>query len=158
MREIGTAGDVLDIAIQLERTGRRLYETLAKSSKDTRIWDAYTYLADQEGAHERVFISLSDRIGANLPSELSPDRQEMIQGMVEATLLGDKYEGALREEARSDADALKIGIRFEEDSINLYTQLREFVQEPDRDTVDRVIEEERQHLRLLTDILKDTGI
>lgn len=158
MRGVSTAGDILEIAIRLEQAGRSLYETLAKSTKDTRIWDAYTYLADQEAIHERVFTSLYQQIGAAGLGQLPPERQEIIQELVDATLPENRYEAALKKEARSDSDAIEIGTRFEEDTIRMYTQLREFVQEPDRAIVDRVIDEERSHLRLLTDIRKETGL
>jgi len=55
----------------------------------------------------------------------------------------------------SDIEAIQIALGAEKDSILFYSEMRDLVRMPDRDVVSKIIEEERSHLRQLSDLKKD---
>jgi rubrerythrin len=55
----------------------------------------------------------------------------------------------------SDVEAIQIALGAEKDSILFYSEMRDLVRMPDRDVVSKIIEEERSHLRQLSDLKKD---
>jgi len=48
--------------------------------------------------------------------------------------------------------ALELGLRLEKDSILFYSEMRELVRQPHREVLEQLIEEERTHLRQLTEL------
>jgi len=157
MQETYTGRDVVEIAAQIERNTRDFYLKLANSAKDTRIWNAYTFLAEQEKEHEKLFRSmLQEMPGEAKQPEVSEERYREVKHLTQSSLYSrDSYERAVRKEAVSDAQAMETAIGFEKYTIDLYLILRDLVSEADQDTVDHVIEEERSHFKLLSDLRRE---
>jgi rubrerythrin len=51
-----------------------------------------------------------------------------------------------------DAEAIQIALGAEKDSILFYSEMREFVRRSDRELITKIIEEERSHLRQLSEL------
>ncbi|GAF82729.1 unnamed protein product, partial [marine sediment metagenome] len=66
----------------------------------------------------------------------------------------DKVAREMAEKAASSAEAIQIALGAEKDSILYYSEMRNLVRERDREMVDRIIEEEKSHLRQLSDLKK----
>jgi rubrerythrin len=71
-----------------------------------------------------------------------------------AVFRNDDAACAMAQKAGSASEAITIGLSAEKDSILFYLNLRELVLRPQREAVDRVIEEEKAHVRQLSDLLK----
>jgi len=94
--------------------------------------------------------------GDHLPEEVTDEYQDYLKALVDSSVFTDDQvarDTALK--VSSDAEAIQIGIGTEKDSILFYSELRGLVRRPDRDTLDRIISEEKSHLRQLRDMKSD---
>jgi rubrerythrin len=59
------------------------------------------------------------------------------------------------QEARDDTEAVELGMRMESETILFFTEIRDLVRREDREVVDRILGEERDHLRRLSRLRKE---
>lgn len=151
-----SGGEVIDMAIEMERIGVKFYMALAEHATSDEAHAMFQWLANEERNHERDFERLRESASSYTLSESYPGEwQAYVQALINSrTILGD--EDIKRLAASADfVEALKVGIALEKDSIILYEALREYVPEQERKMVEGIIGQEREHLRRLADVLKE---
>ena len=72
-----------------------------------------------------------------------------------AIFTNDQMAHEMAQKVASDTEAIQIAMGAEKDSILLYREMRAIVRRSDRELIDKIIEEERSHLRQLSE-LKDS--
>ena len=146
--------ELLNMAVGIERNGAAFYYSLANSAKDLSVQGAYKDLSDRETEHIETFRNLLKSIGDYEPPEVQTEEyRDYLQALVDSLVFtDDAVVQEMAEKVDSDAEAIEIGLGAEKDSILFYSEVRCFVRTSDRDVVDRVIEEEKSHLRQLTDL------
>jgi rubrerythrin len=160
--EISIGKEVLEVAIEIEKNGRSFYESLARLTKVSKVRDIYVYLASQEKEHENTFREMLKRLGGYRPLQAYPgEHYQYIRDLADSAIfVGERVQAAVAQESRavvargimSKSEALAIAIGFEKDSILLYSEIRGLVPKADQEIVDKVIYEERRHLRRLMDL------
>ena len=60
----------------------------------------------------------------------------------------------IAKDTKTDAEAVGLGIKFEKDSITFYEGMKKVVPEYDQKIIDRLIGQEKEHLRQLTELKK----
>lgn len=153
---IFTAAEIVDMALEVERVGFKFYTALAENAFTDEARSMFQWLASEEKAHEEEFGKLREGAGAyTLPESYPGEWQAYVQALIESlTILGDEEIRQIAKGANF-AEALKVGVALEKDSILFYEALREYVPENQRKTVDEIIAQEQTHLRRLTGILKE---
>jgi len=144
--------EALAIASKIERDGIHFYEKLAESVTSERLRDTLNVLAIQERDHLEFF-----------EGELLKLREQEHDRFEEDDLLTSidygifqPYQGIGELEKALDAPrkALRMGIIIEEKSIRFYESCRGRVSSRGtKEGLVRIIEEEREHKRLLEDML-----
>lgn len=151
--------ELVEIAIGIERNGAAFYDSLAESSKETKIRDMYKHLADNERNHIETFQNMLNQVGDYKPPETYTEEYDLyMRALVDSSVFKDDQ--AAREMAQkvtAEIEAIQIGLSAEKDSILFYTEMRELVQRSGRNVMDRIIEEERTHLKQLSDLKKRLG-
>ncbi|MGD8627629.1 MAG: ferritin family protein, partial [bacterium] len=62
------ASDVYEIAVQIESNGEKLYRHAVNVTDDSKMKELFTYLADEEVKHMRLFEGLGKKVEQyNLP-------------------------------------------------------------------------------------------
>lgn len=151
-----TGGDVVDMAVQTEVEGERFYRAAAQRSNDSAEARAlFTYLADEEARHKQAFEALSDSI---VVTEIDPTTWEEGIAYIRATVDRAFFQGAnapIRTVAQgaSVEDMLRQAIAFEQQTLLFFGALRDLVQSPNRPLIDRIVAEERGHVRRLSAML-----
>ena len=149
-----SGSELIEIAIRIERNGISFYEALAQSAKDAAARAAYQYLADQEREHIKDFQNLSASVDKCQPREIYTGEYSLyLKALVDSQVFTDDQ--AVRQMAQrvtSDAEAIQLALGAEKDSILFYTEMRDLIRSSDRKVVDNIIEEERAHLRQLSDL------
>src|SRR5690606_36642465 len=109
------------------------------------------FLKEEEKKHEQVF---GDMLGslepANIRETYAGEYEEYLKALVDSHVLG--AEGAAEKvvgNLENEIDVLNTAIGFEKDTILFFRELKELVSEKDQAVVDRLIQEERSHLRKL---------
>jgi len=151
-----SASELVNIAIGIEKSGLAFYQSLVKKEKGVMARGAYKYLAEMEEKHIKTFRSMLDAVGEYRPPETYTEEYDLyLKALVDsAVFTDDKVAREMAEKANSSAEAIQIGLGAEKDSILFYSAMRNLVPERDRKVMDRIIEEEKSHLRQLSDLKK----
>ena len=149
--------DIINIAIQVEQNGERIYRAAAKKISDSDLVLLMQWLADEEAAHIKWFENLK------LQNNKVIDDQALEQ-MGKDILLGVVGEQSFSLNSVDfskprDIDALvAVAVEFEKDTVMFYEMLRPFVEDLlDVRQLDKIIAEENSHIEKLQAIA-DTGI
>ena len=151
-----SGSELINIAIGIEKNGLAFYQSLVKAEKNVMARGAYKYLADMEEKHLRTFQDMLDTVGQYKPPEIYTEEYDLyLKALVDsAVFTDDKVAREMAEKVTSSAEAMQIALGAEKDSILFYSEMRNLVPERDRGVVDRIIEEEKSHLRQLSDLKK----
>jgi rubrerythrin len=144
--------DVLEFAVRIEEDGEKFYRSAVQIAADTEIKGLFTFLADIELKHKKVFEDMLASLGAYTPAETYPGEyltylHEYIDDKV--IFRGD-LKGTVSSEIKDTVSAINFGLQRELDSIIFYQETKRFVPESKHGLVDKIIEEEREHFALLS--------
>ncbi|MCS7253598.1 MAG: ferritin family protein [Armatimonadota bacterium] len=151
-----SGGEIVDMAIEMERIGAKFYAALAEHASDDEARAMFQWLASEERDHERNFEKLREHTSSyTLPESYPGEWQAYVRALIESrTILGDEDINRLAA-STNFVEALKIGVALEKDSIIFYEALKEYVPEGERGVVEDIISQERGHLRRLADVLME---
>lgn len=153
------AGEILEIAQQIERNGARFYEAVAERSGGGREAVLLQDLAAMERSHERTFADMADELAASARGEPFYDPNAEAGEYLRAVASGKVFD------LRADpvewlAGAVEFGrmlekaITLEKDSIIFYLGIRDAVPgELGGARVEDIIREEMAHVVSLHELL-----
>jgi rubrerythrin len=153
-----SGSELVDIALGIERNGVVYYSSLAESTTHASLKDAYNYLANMEQNHIKTFQKMLDQVGKYQPTYAGEDEAEYelyLKALVDSAVFTNGE--VARQTARKASgwvEAIQMALGAEKDSILFYNEMRELVPERERPVVDEIINEEKSHIRLLSDIKK----
>jgi rubrerythrin len=156
MANIFSPQEILRIAIKVEENGKKLYDSLENKAKDKKIKELWKFLSGQEELHRKVFQDILDKVGDYIVDEFNPGeyanyiRAIASEYIFTPQIIADKT----KEGFKSDIEAINFGIQIEKESIITYSALRGYILTEKQPILDKVIEEEKNHLVKLT-LLKD---
>ena len=156
---IFTANESVQMAIQTEQDGYIFYTAAAETARSGEVKELLQWLAQAEQEHERTFREMLDLTGKEGPREEYPGQKAAyVQALLESRVLPDAETGKAALSAMTeDLQALDFALGFEKDTILFMYEMRDMVPESQRTTVDRLIAEEKSHVRRLTDLKSQLG-
>lgn len=150
------ATDVIEMALEIEKSGEIFYRTVAQKAKSPETKALFEELAEQEVLHYQTFKKLSS---INWDQTLMPVGQmEQYLMYLQAVIQSAFFEGrdkalALAQEVSDEKEALKMAMGFEKETLLFFHDLRDMVSGADKDLVKRIVDEEKLHLQRLADLL-----
>ncbi|MCK9573395.1 MAG: ferritin family protein [Candidatus Omnitrophica bacterium] len=156
MSNIYSPQEILRIAIKIEENGKKLYEALEKKTDNAAMREVWGYLKDQEEVHRKTFQVILDNVGDYIVYEFSPGEYDAYIKAIAAgyIFIQELIEKKTKEGFKSDLEAIDFGIYIEKESILTYSALRGYILTEKHPVLDKVIDEEKNHLVKLT-LLKD---
>lgn len=155
---IFSGSELVDVALGIERNGVAYYSSLAELTMDALLKDTYNYLASMERTHLEIFQNMLDSIGKYQPKYAGESEEEYelyLKALIDSVVFtDDEVARQMARNASSPAEAIQIALGAEKDSIIFYSEMRDFLPERDRPVADKVINEEKSHVRLLSGIKK----
>ncbi len=149
-----SAGELIEVALGIERNGVVYYSSLAELSGDPSLKEAYGGLADMERKHIDIFQRLLGSVSGYQPTragEGDEEYQRYLEALIDSVVFtDDKVARKMARDARSPAEAIQMALGAEKDSILFYLEMRDFVSKNDRPVIDSVIKEEKSHVRELS--------
>ena len=148
MASFTNAADVISSAVEIERKGFAFYQQAAQNAAQPEDKDFFTFMANEEKRHEKIFEEMLKRAGGlELPA--GSDEAEYLEYVdlllnSHCLFMPDQAE-ALRQ------DPLRQAMAFEKDTILFFVAMRRFVAPSEQGRVDACIEEEQRHIRLLAE-------
>jgi len=145
--------EILDIAIQLEKNGEKVYQKAATVKGDPTMGLLLQRLADDEAKHAQWFMDMKKSVGKDI---VYPQLEEMGRKILkkavgdQAFTLGEADLSKIRDSRR----LIELALEFEKDTVIFFEMIGNFVD--DQDTLshlNEIIEEENRHVSLLQKLL-----
>jgi rubrerythrin len=150
------ATDILEFAIRIEENGANFYRYAVQIVKGEDAKKLFTRLAEEEGSHKRTFEKIyANMEKTNLPESYDGEYRAYLHDYVDNSIVFSKE--AMEKELAKVTDSLSavdFAIRREMDSILYYSEIKRFVPAGEQSMIDKVIEEERRHFSILSEIRK----
>ncbi len=150
--------EIVDVAKKLETFGIAFYDEAAKHAKSAAVRDLFEMLRDEEMKHERAFEKLLASMTATGDDWRGQEEYLAYMSALAEDLVFPAAEVArkMATDLTDERAALTRALDFEKESILYFNEMRTVVREEDRHILTGLIEEERKHLQLLTDLLAKT--
>jgi rubrerythrin len=147
-------GELINIAISIERSGITFYDIMAKSTDDPMTREIFQRLADMERSHIGIFEGMLDEAEKyRLDETATQEYADYLRALTDsAVFTDDMITGEMATQADNDIKALELAISAEKDSILFYYQMRDMMQPTALPLINRIIAEEKLHLRQLAEI------
>jgi rubrerythrin len=150
-----TGDEIIEIAVRLEENGEAFYNAAAEKATTPGIKALFEELAVQEQYHRRAFQQMGRGV---VEFALSPEQWDEFQGYTDALLKQSFFaqpENALNQAAQAEDEraALQSALDFEKEAMLFFHEMRDVVKGTGRQVVERIINEEKQHVQRLSGIL-----
>lgn len=154
-----SAKEVLEMAIRIEENGVEFYTRAGNATKFEQLKELFTFLAKEEKKHIACFEDMDKRVKSDdLPGSIDPYIKEeslYLNALANSRVFTNTHEGKrLAGEVRGENDILQTAINMEKDSILFYYELHNAVRDKDKATLKNLIQQEKDHLRKLTELQK----
>ena len=148
--------DIIDIAVQIEKNGERVYRNAAQKIKNPSLRFLLQGLADEEAGHAKWFETLIDTVAGTGDFQ----EQEKMGRALLKNAVGDQsftLEDADFSSMETIEDLLELAIEFEKDTVLFYGMLQPLIE--DQKTLEQlhaIIQEEENHARRLKEMLSES--
>ena len=151
-----SGSELINIAIGIERRGIAFYDIMTRSTDNATAREVFQYLVDMEREHVRIFEGMLKEADKYQPSETYPgEYAAYLQALVESAIFTDDVlTSEIATRTDSDIEAMELAINAEKDSILFYYEMKEIMPRPAQPAVNRIIAEEKSHLRQLSELRK----
>jgi rubrerythrin len=144
--------EVARLAVDIEDAGNRFYTHLVQVCRDGKAKKLFSYLAEQETQHKIKFQTIADETDK---TEIQSEYVIDILGLMKSAI-DDLQKYVFNEKAAVNTDlllsgALAIGIHGEEESIRIYSVLKNSLTNRFAPVLEKIITEEQEHLQFLFD-------
>ena len=160
--ELKYAGaEVLKMAIEIEKNGKAFYDEVVLAVKDEKTKSVFQFLSDEEVKHEKTFRTMLREMeseSAPTPfddSEITRYFQSLIGQKVFPSALEGKH---MKSEISDPLVAARIALSLEKDSILFYHEILPVTREKDHAVIERIIEEEREHIKKIIQLKSEMDV
>jgi len=151
---IFAGSEIVELGIQIEKNGRDFYNAVIEQAKNQKAKETFKYLAGEEEKHITVFQKILDSVHKYEPPETYPGEYfAYMNALARDYVFTRKDKGReMAKNIKGDKEAISLGIGFEKDSIIFYVGMKKVVPEYDHKIVDKLIAQEQDHLRQLSEL------
>ena len=153
-----SGSELVDVAIGIERNGIVYYSALAELTTDASLKDTYNYLANMECTHLEIFQKMLDSVGRYQPTYAGENEEEYelyLKALIDSSVFpNDEVARQMARKVSGPAEAIQVALGVEKDSVLFYSEMRDLVPEQERPIINRIINEEKSHIRQLSALKK----
>lgn len=151
MGNLFSAPEVVEMGIQIEKNGKDFYNGVVNLSKDPNVVKLFEFLATEEEKHVARVEKILSEVRKYEPSEAYPGEYfSYIKTLSEEHVFTKKEKGSdIAKNIKTEKEAIDKGIEFEKSSILFYEAMKKVVLESEQKIIDKLIEEEKEHLKKL---------
>lgn len=151
--------EILEMAIRIEENGLKYYNEAGRAAKSPELKELFEVLAGEEEQHIVTFTDLKKLTDDEAWREgIDPYIQEgaqYLKAIADTEVFENPDRGAeLARDVTNEKDAIRTAIDMEKDSLLFYYELQRMISEKDRDVLEKLIEQEKDHVRKLTELEK----
>lgn len=154
--QVFEASDIVEIAIRIEENGINFYKFAEQIAKQEEAKKLFSHLAVEEMNHKRIFEGIFAKMEKSNPAEsYQGEYSAYLRAYVDNNIIFTKE--AMDKELSKVTDtiaAFDFAIKRELDSILYYHEIKKLVPATQHETLEQIIEEERKHFSILTEMKK----
>ena len=153
------ASDIVEVAIRIEENGVNFYKFAEQIAKQQEAKELFAHLAQEEIKHKKIFETIFAKMEkSNPPESYEGEFSAYLRSYVDNNLIFTKE--AIDKELAKVTDtiaAFDFAIRRELDSILYYHEIKRLVPAAQHGAIEQIIDEERKHYSILTELKKKLG-
>ncbi|MDY6984825.1 MAG: ferritin family protein [Candidatus Thermoplasmatota archaeon] len=147
--------EVIELAVNVETNGERFYSESARRAEGD-LKKIFEFLAKQEDLHKLKFESLrkyaKDFILPRDWEEIEP----YLNVIVESTFfMGNEKSFKRAMGAKDSVEALEFALQFEKDTLLFFNEIVEISGEQSEKVVNEIIGEEKKHIEMISELLRE---
>jgi len=143
--------EVFQFAIRIEENGEKFYRKMADKFSDPRIKELFSYLADEETKHKRIYEGMVENIEKYEPFESFPGEYfEYLRAYADKIIFDEKTLDEQQKKINDPIMAINVAMDNEVASILYYQEIKNIVPQDKRNSIDKIMEEERRHFVTLS--------
>jgi len=152
MAKMFEASELLQVAVDDEKSGVALYQTLAEVTSNADLKLFFAGLAEQERGHQKRFEQLLQQVGDyKSPDAYADEYLRYVQALTTDRAFPDEATAVRKaRDCGGDEAAFDLALRFERDTLVLLHEMKGMVAEKDQPVIAEIISEEQQHVVDLT--------
>jgi rubrerythrin len=150
------AGEIIDMAIQIEHQGLAFYDACVASPIGDKVEDVFDFLIGEKTKHIAIFSSMKDKIKEDsLPEAYSEQAHRYIDSFSNIEMFYGPESASQKASQMTDPrEAVDFAIEFEKRSIDFYVGIKKLVRRSETYMLDEVITEQRRHIDHLIELRK----
>lgn len=153
-----SAYEILDIAVKLEKNGEKVYREAMDQTGDPPLKELLKWMAGEEVKHAEWFSELKNEVELNedhhLIKEMSGDLVSEFVGDQSFSLKDVDFSAI-----KDSRELIEVFIEFERDTILFYEMLESFIiDEETSEKLNRIMDEEKDHISKLQELLPDPRV
>ena len=153
MGSVFNAAEIVDMGIEKENKRRDFYALVAENFDQSEVKDLFTKLRDWEETHVKKFTEIRDSVkGHEVRESREGEMKEYMDNVVDDRLYSDITPEGFSEKIKTPLEAIERGMEFEKDAILFFSELLPHMESSNRDAVQKLINEEKQHLVYLSEL------
>jgi rubrerythrin len=160
MKERFNALEVMEMAKDIEKRGKKFYLKHAEATENRDLRQLFKKLAQDEQDHYEKFVALTEELRSESDEAdylYEEDVSAYFNYLVEYSVF-PKDDSQESIEALNDVEkALRLAIQAEKDSILFYREMCEYNDGKTIEAVNKLIAEEKDHLRALGKYIEEYG-
>ncbi len=139
--------EIVEIAVRIEENGYEFYTAAAEKMKEKNdVAGLFLDLAEKEVLHIAIFQKLLEKFEPEDYDIMSDGSAEYVSHLAESHIFGKPQSGTLlASTVKSPEEALRAALKFENDSVDFYTELEKRAKTDSKKLIRRIIEEEKDH-------------
>ena len=151
MGNIFAASEIVELGIQIEKNGQDFYLALSKKAKDLKAQEIFRYLAGEEEKHIKVFQEILGSMEKYAPADVySGEYYAYMNALASEHIFTQENKGEeIAKKAKTDKEAVSLGMGLEQDSIVFYEGMKQTVEAGGHKAIDELIRQEQNHFRQL---------
>jgi rubrerythrin len=149
-----TLAEIYEMAITLEKNGKKFYEEALSRVTDERIKKLLGFLRDQEVRHLEFFTHLKNEHHKKNPQPriTPPGMNDFVQHIMAGRLFSWEEHPDIEEDT-SFQSILEAALEFEKDGLTFFQFMKEALDSPeDLSEMEKILEEEREHVEKLSSL------
>lgn len=150
-----SANELLQIALQIEREGEAFYQEAARLTRSPAAKDLFEHLALEEVGHAHAFRQIAAALDVSSEEYEEEEAQRYLRALVDERVFTDPRDAYARAKEGDQGALLRYAIGFEKETILFFNALRDVAREKDQVLIDKLIEEEKKHVRQLSQCLSE---
>ncbi|MFH1854036.1 MAG: ferritin family protein [Candidatus Omnitrophota bacterium] len=152
MENLFNAAEIMDMGIEKEKKRRDFYGLTAEKFSDKAMKDLFAKLRDWEETHIKKFTGIKSGIKEQEATDSYPgELSEYIKALVDDKLYKEVSPASFSKNVKTPLSAIQYGIGFEKDAILFFMEMLPFMG-ANKGAVQKLIDEEKQHIVYLTEL------